>query len=49
MTSPMTCALPRDSIYRWVERKGFPAHKIGSWVRQEGTCSDTVVGTGVRQ
>jgi excisionase family DNA binding protein len=37
----------KDSIYRWVDRKGFPAHKVGrlfrfklsevdEWVRQGG-------------
>jgi len=35
----------KDSIYRWIDRKGFPAHKVGrlfrfklsevdNWVRQ---------------
>jgi excisionase family DNA binding protein len=37
----------KDSIYRWIDRKGFPAHKVGrlfrfklsevdEWVRQGG-------------
>jgi len=37
----------KDSIYRWIDRKGFPAHKVGrlfrfklsevdNWVRQGG-------------
>jgi len=40
----------KDSIYRWIDKKGFPAHKVGrlfrfklsevdAWVRQGG--SDT--------
>ncbi|GIW56953.1 MAG: transcriptional regulator [Nitrospiraceae bacterium] len=23
----------RDSIYRWIERKGFPAHRVGRLLR----------------
>jgi len=37
----------KDSIYRWIDKKGFPAHKVGrlfrfklsevdNWVRQGG-------------
>lgn len=37
----------RDSVYRWIERKGLPAHKVGriwkfklsevdAWVREGG-------------
>lgn len=40
----------RDSIYRWIERKGFPAHRVGrllrfklsevdQWVRTAGGAS----------
>ena len=24
------CALKRDTIYKWIERKSMPAHKVGS-------------------
>lgn len=38
-------AVTKDSIYRWIERKGFPSHRVGrllrfklsevdSWVRE---------------
>lgn len=46
----------RDSIYRWIERKGLPAHRVGrlwkfkasevdEWVRAGG--SDEVEGQSV--
>ncbi len=45
----------RDTVYRWVESKRFPAHRVGrllrfklsdvdAWVR--GHCSDARVSTG---
>jgi excisionase family DNA binding protein len=41
----------KDSIYRWIEHKGLPAHKVGrlwkfkisevdEWVRAEGAAQD---------
>lgn len=41
----------KDSVYRWIERKGLPAHKMGrlwklkvsevdEWVRQGGAARD---------
>lgn len=41
----------KDSVYRWIERKGLPAHKMGrlwkfkvsevdEWVRQGGAAPD---------
>lgn len=41
----------RDSVYRWIERKGLPAHKVGriwkfklsevdAWVREGGAGHD---------
>jgi len=41
----------RDSVYRWIERKGLPAHKVGriwkfqlsevdAWVRAGGADQD---------
>lgn len=41
----------KDSVYRWIERKGLPAHKMGrlwkfkvsevdEWVRQGGAAQD---------
>lgn len=43
----------KDSIYRWIENKGLPAHKIGrlwkfklsevdDWVRRAGTPADDI-------
>jgi excisionase family DNA binding protein len=43
----------RDSVYRWIERRGLPAHKIGrlwkfklsevdAWVRAGGAIDDEV-------
>ena len=45
----------RDSIYRWIERRGLPAHKVGklwkfkkdevdAWVRSGGTRDDESEG-----
>lgn len=42
----------KDSIYRWIEHKGLPAHKVGrlwkfkisevdEWVRQGGAAQDS--------
>lgn len=42
----------KDSVYRWIENKGLPAHKMGrlwklkvsevdEWVRQGGAAQDT--------
>ncbi len=47
----------KDSIYRWIERRGLPARKIGrlwkfklsevdEWVRAGGTGSDRPDGKG---
>lgn len=41
----------KDSIYRWIDKKGFPAHKVGrlfrfklsevdAWVRKGGSEDD---------
>ena len=41
----------KDSVYRWIERKGLPAHKMGrlwkfkisevdEWVREGGAAQD---------
>ena len=43
----------KDSIYRWIEAKGLPAHKMGrlwkfkisevdEWVREGGAARDTL-------
>ena len=45
----------KDSVYRWIEKKGLPAHKMGrlwkfkisevdEWVRQGGAAQDTEHG-----
>ncbi len=45
----------KDSIYRWIENKGLPAHKIGrlwkfkvsevdAWVRADGSSSSRKPG-----
>jgi excisionase family DNA binding protein len=45
----------RDSIYRWIDRKGLPAHRVGrlwkfkasevdDWVRAGGANEDRNVG-----
>ena len=45
----------KDSVYRWIERRGLPAHKIGrlwkfklsevdEWVREEGASQDAPGG-----
>ena len=26
----------RDSIYRWIDRKNLPAHRVDNWVRAGG-------------
>ncbi len=44
-------AVNKDSIYRWIEKKGFPSHRVGrllrfklsevdEWVRQGGGAED---------
>ena len=49
----------RDSIYRWVDAKGFPAHKVGrllrfrlsevdEWVRAGGGNDYQSQGTGAK-
>jgi excisionase family DNA binding protein len=49
----------RDSIYRWVDAKGFPAHKVGrllrfrlsevdEWVREGGGSHYQSQGTGTK-
>jgi excisionase family DNA binding protein len=46
----------RDSVYRWIETKGFPAHRVGrlfrlklsevdEWVKQGGGRKDKRDGT----
>ena len=43
----------KDSVYRWIEGKGLPAHRMGrlwkfkisevdEWVREGGAASDTL-------
>jgi excisionase family DNA binding protein len=45
----------RDSVYRWIDRKGLPAHRVGrlfrfklsevdEWVRAGGAGEDTPTG-----
>ena len=47
----------KDSVYRWIERKGLPAHKIGrlwkcklsevdAWVRAHGAASPQAAPVG---
>jgi len=47
----------KDSVYRWIEKKGLPAHKMGrlwkfkvsevdEWVRQGGAAQDSEPGPG---
>jgi excisionase family DNA binding protein len=36
----------RDSIYRWIERKGFPAHRVGRLLRFKLSEVDQWVTTG---
>lgn len=36
----------RDSIYRWIERKGFPAHRVGRLLRFKLSEVDHWVTTG---
>ncbi|GIW56143.1 MAG: hypothetical protein KatS3mg082_2547 [Nitrospiraceae bacterium] len=38
----------RDSIYRWIERKGFPAHRVGRLLRFKLSEVDRWVATGGR-
>ena len=44
----------KDSVYRWIERKGLPAHRMGrlwkfkisevdEWVHEGGAASDAAV------
>ena len=46
----------KDSIYRWVDKKGLPAHRVGrlfrfklsevdEWVRNGGVGNDPSMGT----
>jgi len=46
----------KDSVYRWVEAKGLPAHRVGrllrfklsevdGWVREQGNGSDSEVSS----
>ena len=48
-------AVNKDSVYRWIERKGLPAHRVGrlfrfklsevdKWVRVGGAGEDTLTG-----
>lgn len=50
----------RDSIYRWIERKAFPAHRVGrllrfklsevdEWVKAGGGAKQTKRKTSVRK
>ena len=36
----------RDSIYRWIERKAFPAHRVGRLLRFKLSEVDEWVKTG---
>jgi excisionase family DNA binding protein len=36
----------RDSIYRWIEQKGFPAHRVGRLLRFKLSEVDQWVTTG---
>jgi len=49
----------KDSVYRWIEKKGLPAHRMGrlwkfkisevdEWVRQGGAAQDSGHGEGGR-
>ncbi len=53
-------SVARDSVYRWIEHRGLPAHKVGrlwkfklsevdEWVRQGGARSDAEEGEGTPQ
>jgi len=65
MTEPWTSVddiarhlgVAKDSIYRWIDRRGLPAHRIGrlwkfkisevdEWVRAGGAGSDGAVAKG---
>jgi excisionase family DNA binding protein len=46
----------KESIYRWIDRRGFPAHRVGrllrfrlsevdEWVRVGGSGEDSTMGT----
>ena len=46
----------KDSVYRWVDKKGLPAHRVGrlfrfklsevdEWVRAGGVGGDSTMGT----
>lgn len=48
----------KDSVYRWIEKKGLPAHRMGrlwrfkvsevdEWVRQGGVSAEEKLGRGV--
>jgi excisionase family DNA binding protein len=42
-------ALRRDSIYRWIDAKGLPAHRIGRlWKFKVSEVDDWVRGCGAR-
>lgn len=40
----------RDSIYRWIDRKGLPAHRVGRlWKFQVSEVDDWVRGGGAEE
>ena len=39
--------VPRDTIYRWIDRRGLPAHKVGRfWTFQLGEVDEWVRSGG---
>jgi excisionase family DNA binding protein len=39
-------AVNKDSIYRWIEKKGFPSHRVGRLLRFKLSEVDTWVRDG---
>jgi len=50
-------SIAKDSVYRWIEHRGLPAHKVGrlwkfklsevdDWVRQRGVGSEAAGQSG---
>lgn len=53
-------SVAKDSVYRWIEHRGLPAHRVGrlwkfklsevdEWVRQGGARSEAREGEGTPQ
>lgn len=52
--------IQKHSVYRWIDQKGFPSHRVGrllrfklsevdEWVRQGGGSSSNADGEGSKQ